>query len=733
MKAYNEVAPHRLGPKKRRVDVLFFGESPGTEEAREGKAFIGPAGQLMQTLIQDQLKGKSVVLDNVCPRYLQGDKPDAEILHEFDNYRAERIKQLKPRVMVLLGKIAGQAFRVTGSPTGNTGRVQRIAGMTTVLSVHPAFILRQPTAIDTLRLAFDSIRACLKPKTKIKIEKRPTGKEWGEKGERWLEEIEKEDCSLDLETSSLDPKDGRVLCASITALCEFDGIQTLSITENFEQLAYWWPRGPRIVHNAKFELAWMRSLGAKDPKILYDTMVQAWLINEEGPRDLDRLVTTELGWKPYWLDIDKTADWSTIPMKTLTEYNCYDAAACYQLHWQQRDAMSTDQRALADRVFVPLIGLLLDMEASGLHVNRERLEELHQGLDGKIKDLQALTAKTFPGLNPRSVPQMRELLFERLNLPVIKKTKTGPSTDKEVLEILARKEPKLKSMARSRELQSLRSRVTRPWLRLTEKEPFIRSTFNLCITPTARLTSTEPNLQNIDREGPQRVCLTSRWPRGRIVQADFEQHELRCYAAVTEARGLLKALKVKDPHQATADEMSKAGVPTDRSRAKNLNFAVIYGASAWKLEKEYHIPVATGKQLIRQWKELYPEIALYHQSLERDMAKGGLLENCFGLTRHLNNPLDVHQVKQAYNFDGQSVAVIICYRAMLKVAAELRKLKMKSLLILQIHDSIVVDTYPGETTAVRRILKKAMLDKTGLPPELKDLPLAIDIKSGETL
>jgi DNA polymerase-1 len=705
--------------------VLFFGESPGETEAAKGKAFVGPAGQLMQDIIADQLPNRSIVLDNVCPRYLNGAKPTADDLHGFWEYRTERIEQCQPKVMVLLGKIAHQAFGIGGSPTNNTGKVVKLGySSPTVLSVHPAFILRQPTAMRTLRLPFESIKACLKPKKKIEIET------WDTKSQAriGLKEIEKNLCAFDLETTCLDPKQGETLCASIAT-----NDRTISF-RGTRQLIQWWPRGPRIVHNAKFELAWMRSLGAKDPKVLYDTMLQAWLIDEEGPRDLDRLVTSVLGWKPYWLDIDKDSDWSEIPVKTLTEYNCYDARACYELHLRQRDALSSAQCHLADKVFVPLIKLLLDMEANGVHVDRKKLTALDRSLQKEIEALNAKTKKMFPDLNIRSVPQMRTLLFDTLGLKPIKKTKTGPSTDKDTLAALSIKESRLRPIAQARLKKSLQARVLRPWLKLSDNgESCLHSTFSLCITPTARLTSVGPNLQNIDRKGVQRTCLTSRWHRGRILQADYSQMELRCYATITKAKGLLKALKSDDPHQVTADQMTAAGTPTDRVTAKNINFAVIYGASPWVLEERYKIPVNIGQELIREWKRLYPEIPQHHHTLVKIMERSGCIQNVFGLTRHLNNPEDTHQIKQAYNFDGQSVAVIICYRAMLKIAAKFRRLKMQSLIILQIHDSVVVDTYPGEVGQVQSILREAMLDKTGLPKELKALPLKIEIKVGETL
>lgn len=743
-----EVKPRGLNLKRGKpVDVLFFGESPGSEEAVSGYAFTGPSGRHLEEVIENYLPGVSCVLDNVCPRYMEGGKPLVKELKYYAEYRAKSIKRFKPRVIVALGAVALKGLGISASATRNCGGIYRMdSGTTVVVSIHPAFILRDPTQINLWSRVFAGIQSCLSSDAQ-----RHTGRDVRRIDSPaelrvWLERNAKRLCAFDIETTTLDPWQGEILCCSIC-----NGKETIWIPlahkESWEKknirldlIQHWWPRGPRIVHNLKFELKWMRSLGLDDPEILYDTMLQAWLLNENEPKGLDHLVTTELGHPPYWLDVDLKSP-AEIPLEVLGKYNALDSKYTYELFKLQREKLGKVRQRLVDGIVVPVAALLVRMEERGVHVDRTKLEAITKRMKGMAARRLREMGREFPGVNFGSPKQLRNLVFRTLGLNSSVTTDKGARSVKgEVLDKLARKEPRLKKLAEARKIASLINRVLTPWTEAVDEQGIIRTNFNIGQVVTGRLSSNNPNLQNIDRpsktikwKGIQREALTSRFENGVIVQLDQMQGELRVQAAVAGDTKFLNAFRNgEDPHQMTADELG-----CDRSKAKNINFSIIYLISPHGLKERYGIGEREGAGLIHRWYELHPQIRDYQTACFHSVQRLGYVESIFGWRRHLSDMEDEHQRSQAVNFPIQNACVVITYLGMIAVEKMLQKGGYKSLLIHQVHDSIVLDCPRKEARVVAKKAKHIMenLDlKPWVGNRLKHpIPLGVDIKSGEHL
>ncbi len=753
------VKPSRLGTYHRgqRLDVLFFGESPGRDEVAQGHAFVGPSGRLLRELLQAELPGKTVVLDNVCPENLDGAKPKPLKLKEYTEYREKRIKQYQPKVVCLLGRYAHNAFGILGSPVANSGQVKRLYDRPFVLSVHPAYALRDMSKLELFKPVFQAIRASLVPPRNRNM----TELKSREEIHRVLDRLSMKPCAVDLETSSFDPAEGVILCAAVThgnhtwwfGTHHADADHSCRAAVECENLlSAFWSRGPRICHNLKFELTWMRALDAEDPPAMYDTLQQAWLIDENLPKNLNWQVINVLRRKPYWLQVEAMSEgksYAEVPLNVLGPYCANDTLCTWKLCEIQRRKLTVAQRRVADEMFTPLTCILADMKALGIKLDLDLLEKLREKHGRRHKRLIKTVQESFPNLNVASHPQMRELLYDTWNLPVLVHTKGKPgkkrlpSTAEEAINKLVkdsrvspRRRKWLKTLLDARQAESLVKRLT-AWMSHAV-DGYLPCNFSLGVTTTGRLTSSNPNLMNLDRDGPQRSVLVSRHRGGKIVQLDFSQHELRILAVITEDPAFLRAFENgEDPHQLTCDGIRALGVDCDRPRGKNINFGVIFDITEHGLWDQFDIPEAQGKALIDAWYRLHPNTGARHDLLEKQMKERGWVEDVFGCRRHLENPKDGHQRRQAYNYEIQGAAVRICYLAMIEIDRWVRENDLRSRIIFHGHDSVALDSPAGE---VKRVAENIARIATGL--NLKPwtgkrlpvpIPLAVEVKIGDHL
>lgn len=726
--------------RPKRVDLLLWGESPGPEEATQGVAFVGPTWRhVVEPWLKEEFPDLVVLLDNVCPEVTWPGKPDAKLLKKYADYRRARIAQVRPKVQVLFGEIAMKAFGILGKPVVQCGRVKLLKNLrgcegaaapwAGVCSVHPAYCLRNKKQIHLLRQVARSVRACMDKSPEVqRLEKLPDPKLL---------------TGFDIETDALRPVDGQILMLGFSG--EKTGwipsAKTRSLAQQQKALAGWWSGGPRVVHNARFELAWMRSLGAKDPEIMFDTYLMATMLNENQPRGLDHLVVQELQQPPYWHGIPSSAEeMAEVPVEELGTYCARDAKASLDLYRKQWPLLSSQEQKVYRKLLSPLVKLLVTMETRGCRLDMTRLKAQIGGCEARLEKLERQVKKVFPGLNVRSPKQMEELLFEKLGLEPVRVGKSGTrSTDGETLQLLSVDEPKLIPLSELKQVKHEYDFLCA--LATLQRKGFIHTNLNLGAVVTWRLSSSQPNLQNIRREGSERELFVSRFKGGVIVQADYKQHELRVHAAFTRDPVFLEDFSRPDgdPHQTTADRIQALGVPCDRPRGKNVNFSVIFDITNEGLWTKYWIPKEEGKKLLKAWHKLHPWTETFREWLRECITERGYVENLFGLRRHLDE-VKGRMVRQGYNTPVQGSAVCLNYWAMLKVEAELRRRGLKALLILQIHDSIVVDSPKHEVGEVQQILLEMLksddyltLTAPWFREKSEEIPLDADVKIKEHL
>ncbi len=342
--------------------------------------------------------------------------------------------------------------------------------------------------------------------------------------------------------------------------------------------------------------------------------------------------------------------------------------------------------------------------------------------------------------NINSPKQLGEILFDKLSLPVIKKTKTGYSTDAEVLDKLKDQHPIINKILRYRQIVKLKSTYIDGLLNLINKDTKrIHSSFNQTVTSTGRISSTEPNLQNIPIKTDDGRKIRKAFVAKEdyfLVDADYSQIELRVLAHISKDPKLIEAfVNDEDIHRKTASEVFN--VPKDevtplmRSNAKAVNFGIIYGISDYGLARDLNITRKEAKEYIDNYLKNYKMVKEYMENIVKEGKENGYVETILHRRRYIpelkakNHNIRSFGERVAMNTPIQGSAADIIKMAMVKVYQELRKRKLKSRLILQIHDELIIETHKDEVDEVKELLKNIMEKAIEL-----DVPLLVDLEVG---
>lgn len=385
---------------------------------------------------------------------------------------------------------------------------------------------------------------------------------------------------------------------------------------------------------------------------------------------------------------------------------------------------------LMNEVEMPLIKVLADKEYEGVAVDVRILEELSLRFKREIEDLETeIYEDAGCRFNILSPKQLGEVLFEKLGLPVIKKTKTGYSTNAEVLEVLRDRHPIIDKITAFRQFTKLQSTYVDGLLKIiNSKTGRIHSSFNQTITTTGRISSTEPNMQNIPVRleiGRELRKVFVAKENCLLVDADYSQIELRVLAHMAEEENLIEAFsKEADIHTSTASEVF--GIPIDqvsreqRSAAKAVNFGIVYGISDFGLSNNLGVDIKTAKHYIESYFERYPKIREYMDYAVEQAEKTGYVETLLARRRYIPEVQSKNFVMRnlgkrlAMNTPIQGSAADIIKIAMVRVYERLRRENLAAKLILQVHDELMVEAPLEEVEEAERILKQEMEEAISL-------------------
>lgn len=395
-----------------------------------------------------------------------------------------------------------------------------------------------------------------------------------------------------------------------------------------------------------------------------------------------------------------------------------------------------------NNIEIPLTYVLFEMEKDGFYINSKHLSELSKRYKDELLNIQdKIYFYANKQFNLNSPKQVASILFDELKLSDYNNKKHSTSSD--YLSLLVDEHPIVPLFIRYRKIQKLVSGYLDPYTKLVEeKGECIHTIFNQTLTATGRLSSSEPNLQNLpikEEDGRNlRKLFVSRFEDGCIVSADYNQIELRLLAAFSGDEHLIEAYKNnEDIHRATAAKIFSKPLdevtPSERSSAKAVNFGIIYGISAFGLSNQLGISAKEAKIFMDRYHATYPKVTTYMQKNVESARESGMSRTMFGRIRKINELHSLNKNMQqfgervAMNMPLQGSASDIIKLAMIKVDRELKEKKLKSQMILQIHDELIVDCAKGEREVVESILKSCMENVVKL-----DVPLIVSIGSGKT-
>lgn len=483
----------------------------------------------------------------------------------------------------------------------------------------------------------------------------------------------------------------------------------------------------KIAHDGKGLIQFFARNGI-DFSYEFDTMIAAYLLNSSRNRyDLETVAYEYLGVelkdKP-----DEEKCFTLIPLEGVLEERI------------KNDGME----GLLYFIELPICHILADMEMTGFKVDREKLKKLSAEFGERLMELTGEIYKLAgTSFNINSTKQLGEVLFEKLQLPTVKKKKTGYSTDAEVLEKLKGAHPIIEKLLEYRFLMKMKSTYADGLLNLVDKVTSrIHTSFNQTITATGRISSTEPNLQNIpvktDIGRKIRGVFVADGPDHLLLSADYSQIELRILAHMSGDEKLIESfVKGEDIHARTASEVF--GIPIEkvtpemRNRAKAVNFGIIYGISDFGLAQNLNIPTKEAKEYIENYFKRYPKVKEFIENTVKKARVSGYVTTLFNRRRYLpeitsrNFNLRSFAERAAVNSPIQGTAADIIKLAMVKIYRELKRRGYKTKLLLQIHDELIFDVPLEELDAVKNLVKYHMEKVV----ELK-VPLIVDVKEGYT-
>ena len=508
----------------------------------------------------------------------------------------------------------------------------------------------------------------------------------------------------------------------------------------------------KVGHNIKFDIQVLHKYNVKVSSPIYDTMVAHYLINPDMRHNLDTLSESYLNYSPISIEslIGKKGknqiSMRDVSIDKITDYASEDADITLQLKSIfDKEIEVNNLSKIFYNIEIPMINVLSEMETEGIKIDTSYLEKLDKEFEEDLEKLKKeIFKKSGEEFNLNSPKQLGEILFDKLKLvSKPKKTKTGQySTSEEVLSSLANDHKIIENILEWRSLDKLQNTYVKSLPNevssLTNR---VHSSFNQTVTTTGRLSSNNPNLQNIPiRTANGQKIRRAFIPRGSdyiLMAADYSQIELRVIASMSNEENMIDAfVNNQDIHTMTASKIYNVDPENvtreQRGNAKTVNFGIIYGVSAFGLSQQTDLNRSESKVMIDNYFLNYPGLKKY-MSDQIDFARNnGYVETIMGRRRYLqninsqNNMLRSSSERNAINAPIQGSAADIIKIAMININSELKKQSLKSKMLLQVHDELVFDVHKSEKDQIKDIVKNTMESAVKLK-----VPLKIDLEFGK--
>ena len=582
--------------------------------------------------------------------------------------------------------------------------------------------------------------------------------------ERWAAVLEAAPIAcFDTETTSLDPMTADLVGLSFSAKAgeaayiplthRYAGAPPQLATDKvLARLKPWLEDETRIKvgQNAKYDRHVFANYGITVRGVMHDTLLQSYVLESHQRHDMDALATRFLGASGLLQYADVAGKgagqipFDQVDITRATEYSAEDADVTLQLHGALLPRVTSD--AKLNRIYsdieIPVASVLLAMERNGVLIDAQLLQRQGHELGQKMLDLEKKAHELGGGpFNLGSPKQLCDVLFNRLGLKTIKKTPSGaPSVDEEVLEKLAQDHPICAALLEHRGVAKLQSTYTDKLPRMVHaKTGRVHTNYAQAVAVTGRLSSTDPNLQNIPVRTAEGRRIREAFiapPGSKIVSADYSQIELRIMAHLSGDKSLVEAFsRGEDVHRHTASEVfdtPREQVTSEQRRyAKVINFGLIYGMSAFGLAQNLQIERSAAASYMDKYFARYPGVAHYMERTRTEARERGYVETVFGRRlwlpdiRSSNMQRRQGAERQAINAPMQGTAADLIKLAMVEVQGWLEREKLATKLIMQVHDELVLEVPDAELDRVKPNVEKLMMGVATL-----DVPLVVDAGVG---
>lgn len=515
-----------------------------------------------------------------------------------------------------------------------------------------------------------------------------------------------------------------------------EGLKPVFENENLKKYTY----------NAKNDINILKSIDIDLKNISFDTVLASYIKNPNRSHDLNAQALDYINHISFELDFPtKKTKFAQLPQTDLITYAQDNAFSIYKLTQFWLNDLSPEELKLHDEVELPLTHILAQMEYDGVALDVDYMSELSEYMTQKAEDLQAkiyeIAGEEF---NINSPKQVGEVLYEKLNIQLKKKRgKAKPSTNVEVLEELASEYPICRYLIDYRKYTKLRTTYTDALpLLVSLKDRRIHTTYNQTVTATGRLSSSNPNLQNIPirtEEGNKlRNAFIAENENDFILSSDYSQIELRLLAHVSGDENLISAFNSDvDVHSLTASKVFD--VPVEqvtkemRYKSKAVNFGIIYGQTRYGLAKALDVPAQEAQNFIDKYFMTYPKVKDYMESTVAFAYEHGFVETIFGRKRYLpelaspNRMIKEFAERAAINQPLQGTAADLIKMAMINVDKVFKENNLKSKMVMQVHDELVFEVVADELEQVKTLVKQEMQNVANLK-----VPLLVDINWGKS-
>lgn len=583
--------------------------------------------------------------------------------------------------------------------------------------------------------------------------------------DKWLKKINKADLvAVDTETTSLDYMAAEVVGVSLAVTAgeaayiplahDYPGApEQLQRTQVFEKLKDFFenPDAHKVGHHLKYDAHVLARHGIQLAGMRFDSMLESYVLNSVATRhDMDSTARHYLGRETiHYEDVAgkgaKQLTFNQIDLETAAPYAAEDADITLQLHRTLSSKLSEIEslHRVYENIEQPLVRVLLQMEETGVLIDERMLAKQSNELAKNMAELESEAHALAGGpFNLGSPKQLQQILFEKLELPVIRKTPKGqPSTAEDVLAELADDYDLPRVIIDYRGVSKLKSTYTDKLpLQIAANTGRVHTSYHQAVAATGRLSSTDPNLQNIPIRTPagRRIRQAFIAPRKHVLlAADYSQIELRIMAHLSADKGLSKAFaKGEDVHRATAAEVFETeldNVTLDQRRsAKAINFGLMYGMSAFGLGKQLGIPRGQAQETINLYFDRYPGVKAYMDNIRERAREQGFVETVFGRRLYLpeinarNAQRRQYAERSAINAPMQGTAADIIKIAMINVDNWLRREQANGRMIMQVHDELVFEVAENAIDAFRDRITDIMCAAADL-----SIPLSVDVGVGK--